>query len=102
MQGVKSPLRDAGYLAWVRTLPCGFCRAARPSEAHHVVPSGGGRMGKKTDDDRTVPVCRVCHSRIHAGEIDKGTQNEVLIETLIEKRRQTCVEDASLGASQEW
>ncbi len=56
-------IRDAKYLAWIRTRPCIAlnCVEGPPSEPHHVKPKGGGIMGSKVSDRRTVPVCRKHH-----------------------------------------
>ncbi len=37
--------------------------AAGPSDPHHYGTGGG--MGQKTDDYRTVPLCRRCHDHFH-------------------------------------
>ncbi len=61
-------IRDAKYLAWIRTRPCIFlaCPDGPPSEAHHVKPKGGGKMGSKPNDRRSVPVCRKHHELAEA------------------------------------
>lgn len=56
------PLRDPRFLAWVRLRPCCICGAPGPSEAHHYGPRGAGQ---KTDDVRTVPLCRLHHDEWH-------------------------------------
>ncbi|HHH29077.1 MAG TPA: DUF968 domain-containing protein [Polyangiaceae bacterium] len=56
------PTRDAKYLEHVRSRPCCICLAAAPSDPHHFGPRG---LGQKTDDRRTVPLCRRCHDRWH-------------------------------------
>lgn len=63
----KAPnVEDPKYLAHVRTRACCICAAPAPSEPHHYGPRG---LGQKTDDRRTVPICRCCHDRWH----DHGT-----------------------------
>lgn len=57
------PVRDAKYLDHVRRRPCCICAAPPPSDAHHYGPRG---FGQKTDDRRTVPLCRPCHDVWHA------------------------------------
>lgn len=47
------------YLAFVRRLPCYFCRKPGPSDPHHFPPKGRG----VTRDDLTVASCRECHMR---------------------------------------
>ena len=58
----RGPLRDDGYLAFVRTQPCMDCQAPAPNDPHHFGPRG---MSQKTDDYRTVPFCRRCHDLWH-------------------------------------
>lgn len=60
--------KNAAYLAYVRSLPClaapaGDCCDA--VEAHHVPPIGGGKVGSKTDDRRTAPLCGYHHRWYH-------------------------------------
>lgn len=55
-------VRDARYLAWLRTQPCAACAAPPPSEASHHGPRG---MGQKADDDLAIPLCRRCHRSWH-------------------------------------
>ncbi len=55
--------RSAAYLAFVRAEPCCVCSAPAPSDPHHFGPRG---VGQKTDDFRTVPLCRRCHDDFHA------------------------------------
>jgi len=57
------PARNARHLRLVRALPCCYCAAPAPSDAHHWGPRG---VGQKTSDYRTVPLCRRCHDGFHA------------------------------------
>lgn len=59
----RPPARSPAYLAYVRTHPCCLCGATPPSDAHHWGRRG---VGQKTDDYRTVPLCRGCHDHVHA------------------------------------
>lgn len=67
--------REPGFLAFLRRQPCTFAgpncegridpahiRMHKPGE----LPTGGGR---KSDDDRCVPLCRKCHDEQHDGEV---------------------------------
>jgi len=56
------PVRSAGYLEHVRAQACCGCSASAPSDPHHYGPRG---LGQKTDDLRTVPLCRRCHDGFH-------------------------------------
>ena len=55
------PARSASYLAWLRTLACRFCNAARAEPAH----TGLRGLGQKASDFEAVPMCRICHERYH-------------------------------------
>jgi hypothetical protein len=56
-------VRDAAYLAWLRTRDCSWCGRFAPSEAAH---QGGGRgTGIKGPDTEAVPLCRPCHRYQH-------------------------------------
>jgi len=58
------PSRSRRYLDYVRGLPCCSCGHPSPSDPHHFGPRG---LGQKTDDTRTVPLCRACHDTFHRG-----------------------------------
>lgn len=62
----EGAVRSPTYLAWLRTLDCAWCGVAGPSEASHHPEPGHGRMAKKTDDLRALPLCTICHGRYHA------------------------------------
>lgn len=55
------PLRDAEYLAFVRSHVCCLCTS--PEVVPHHVGTGG--TGQKTDDYRCVPLCTECHTQAH-------------------------------------
>jgi len=89
---VTAPIRDAAHLRAVRLLACCYC-SARPVDAHHV---GRHAMGSKTDDLRTIPLCRPCHDGFHRratiGIMDAQQTREwaaeQVIRVLIATRRQ--------------
>lgn len=58
----QGPYRSDPYLDFVRAHRCVGCRRAGPNDPHHFGPRG---LGQKTDDTRTVPLCRECHARFH-------------------------------------
>jgi hypothetical protein len=75
------PVRSRRYLAFVRSHPCCSCGALAPSEAHHWGPRA---VGEKTDDLRTVPLCRRCHDAWHgpAGTLpgrDRATSERLML-----------------------
>ena len=53
------PCRNAGYLRWIRTLPCSVCRTTRAVEAAHTGPHG---LSQKSSDLCAIPLC-VRHHR---------------------------------------
>jgi len=57
---------DKAYLAYIRLKRCVVCNAPAPSVPHHVVSKGAGG-----GDLMTIPVCYVCHTKIHAGYFKK-------------------------------
>jgi hypothetical protein len=57
------PIRDPGYLAWLRTLPCALC-GHTPCDAAHQRLLGGG-VGSKPGDDLAIPLCWKCHDSEH-------------------------------------
>lgn len=64
-----NPVRSRSYLDHVRSRPCCVCSAPPPSDPHHY---GAHGTGTKTDDRRTVPLCRHCHDDFHAlGYVDR-------------------------------
>lgn len=68
-----APVRDDGYLRFVRTKPCVFrSRSCRGSvEAHH---HGKHPVGRKTDDTRSVPLCAGHHRELtDTGWVDEAT-----------------------------
>jgi hypothetical protein len=62
--------RCVKYLRFIRGKPCMTCGALPPSDPHHVSIKGLTVKGTgiKVSDLYTVPLCRICHSRIHQGE----------------------------------
>jgi hypothetical protein len=76
----------------VRTKPCAWCHAPGPSDPHHW---GSRGVGQKTDDFRTLPLCRKHHDEFHArgmiGENKAGTIETFLraqVDLLVEWLRQ--------------
>jgi hypothetical protein len=52
------PVRNPGYLQWIRTLPCSVCRTTRQIEAAHTGPHG---ISQKSSDLSAIPLCRKHH-----------------------------------------
>jgi hypothetical protein len=52
------PVRNPGYLRWIRTLPCSVCRTTRQIEAAHTGPHG---ISQKSSDLSAIPLCKRHH-----------------------------------------
>ena len=52
------PVRNPGYLQWIRTLPCSVCRTTRGVEAAHTGPHG---LSQKSSDLSAIPLCGKHH-----------------------------------------
>lgn len=61
----KGHRKNPKYLKAVKQLPCFYCNLPPPSEAHHIIGGGYGGMGLKAPDTMTMPLCRLCHGKIH-------------------------------------
>ena len=57
-------IRSQKYLAHVRGHDCLLCRGPS-SDAHHLRHAGLRGMGMKVCDSKTIPLCRLCHGRVH-------------------------------------
>jgi len=80
--------RDKEYLARVKSLPCGVCGAAPPSDAHHI---------EQGLHYLCIPLCKDCHQGSHNGihgrrhiwNVYKKTELSVLsdtVKTIFEQR----------------
>ena len=52
------PIRNPGYLQWIRSLPCSVCRTTRAREAAHTGPHG---LSQKSSDLSAIPLCENHH-----------------------------------------
>jgi hypothetical protein len=52
------PVRNPGYLRWIRSLSCSVCRTTRSVEAAHTGPHG---LGQKSSDLSAIPLCARHH-----------------------------------------
>jgi hypothetical protein len=50
------------FRAFVRSLQCAICKCLPPVDGHHVKSRGSGGI----DERNIIPVCRICHSKIHS------------------------------------
>ena len=67
MAGLVKPVRSKAYLDWVATLPCCGC-GAPADDPHHIISVGlgGGTGTKPSDFPYAIPLCRPCHTLLHA------------------------------------
>ncbi|WP_052984000.1 DUF968 domain-containing protein, partial [Shigella sonnei] len=74
------------YTRWVKTQKCMTC-GNQADDPHHIIGHGLGGMGTKADDLFVIPLCRKCHSELHAGVKDfeekHGSQLLLLIRFLM-------------------
>ncbi|EKH7598701.1 TPA: DUF968 domain-containing protein [Escherichia coli] len=77
------------YTRWVKTQKCMTC-GNQADDPHHIIGHGLGGMGTKADDLFVIPLCRICHSELHAGVKDfeekHGSQLLLLIRFLMHAR----------------
>ena len=77
------------YTRWVKTQKCMTC-GNQADDPHHIIDHGLGGMGTKADDLFVIPLCRKCHSELHAGVKDfeekHGSQLLLLIRFLMHAR----------------
>ncbi|CSI99359.1 bacteriophage protein [Shigella sonnei] len=77
------------YTRWVKTQKCMTC-GNQADDPHHIMGHGLGGMGTKADDLFVIPLCRKCHSELHAGVKDfeekHGSQLLLLIRFLMHAR----------------
>lgn len=65
----KREARSFGAKAgWLRSLACMSCLAAPPNDCAHVRSRGAGGTSAET-----VPLCRRCHSLVHAVGWERAT-----------------------------
>jgi len=57
--------RDNKYLEFIRMFPCRICGTVIDIVAHHIPEDMKGSVGMKCSDYRTVPLCVICHSKVH-------------------------------------
>lgn len=91
--GLPVDTGDPAYLNWIRSLPCAYCLALGPSEAHHSTvhpsrcePCSGtqrgrheaGKRGKgtKSHDHYAIPLCLKHHRDFHDSARDFRTWNK--------------------------
>jgi len=74
-------LRSPQHLAHVRSHPCLVCER-KPVDAHHLRFAQPTAMGRKVSDEFTVPLCRICHDRLHRDPNEEAWWEAVGIDAL--------------------
>lgn len=74
-------LRSPKHLAHVRSHPCLVCER-KPVDAHHLRFAQPMAMGRKVSDEFTVPLCRICHDRLHRDPTEEAWWEAVGIDAL--------------------
>lgn len=81
------PMRweNTSYTRYVKVLPCVVC-GKQADDPHHLIGHGQGKMGGKTHDLFTIPLCRQHHNELHkdmrAWEREHGSQISHLLNTI--------------------
>ena len=79
-------MRDAKRLAAIRKLPCVRCGKPAPSEACHANWAEFGKsMGRKADDEYTIPMCRACHKSMDLYQLGSREETKKLFEKWLVK-----------------
>lgn len=67
------------YTQWIKRQPCCGC-GQTADDPHHIINHGFGGTGTKACDLLVIPLCRVCHDRLHAnaGEWEKHNGSQLL------------------------
>lgn len=80
-------MRNPKYLEFIRTRPCWFC--GREAEPHHSIkhlrPISDGGTARKGSDYLAIPLCRLCHGKVHSGQlkIERVELLEIIIVNLV-------------------
>lgn len=65
---MASTTRSKKYLAYIRSLDCGYCGAQRTVAHHHRIKGITQKgTGIKVDDYAAIPLCPSCHADVHRG-----------------------------------
>jgi len=68
------------YLEFVRQQNCCRCGAEPRVDPDHIGPRG---LSQKTDDYRTIPLCRRCHDLRQTGKLPEFDWKHHMVNTLI-------------------
>jgi hypothetical protein len=88
-------IRNAKHLKNVRQYPCCYCKTDIDICAHHLTHIKPNGMSMKSDDCWTVPLCPMCHHKLHHyGErrfwiernLEPGIYAAILYQVSLDKR----------------
>ena len=88
-------MRSPKRLAEIRKLPCVRCGNPPPSEACHANWAEFGKsMGRKADDEYTIPMCRACHKSMDLYEgISRQEAKEMFLKLLEKTNKMLLIND---------
>jgi hypothetical protein len=81
-------MRSPDYLDFIRSRLCCLC-LSEATEPHHAIRHlfgvGSGGIGLKGSDYLCMPICRVCHMKMHAGglSMDRCKILEIIVVSLV-------------------
>jgi len=78
-------MKNRNHLQRVAELPCTVCNT-QPVQVHHARTPELSGAGRRASDWYTIPLCLVCHTRLHANkkawEMAHGKQVDLIPQTL--------------------
>lgn len=61
------PIRDKAHLAFVAGLPCCITGRTDGVQAHHLLKTSEKCMGRRSGDDKVIPLHHEMHTDLHRG-----------------------------------
>jgi hypothetical protein len=58
-------LKDKQHLQKIREMNCTICNCPPNCDPHHITYAEKRGFGQKVGDNFTVPLCRMCHTKLH-------------------------------------
>ena len=73
LQKPPPPIRDRKHMAFVASLPCCITGISYKVVAHHLLRGTGEKCGgRKSGDDKTIPLCTEAHTALHGIGDEEG------------------------------
>lgn len=60
------PVRDKAHIAFLRQLPCCITGRTDGVQAHHLLRTSEKAMGRRSGDDKVIPLDHYMHMCLHA------------------------------------